>query len=124
MQKEVAEICECTIRHVNKTWKKYRDGGIKAISAVKMGSPVGLYGKLKPEQEGSIKEITRDKNPSESGLSGYLWSRGLVCELVKRQYGIEIAVTTMGNYLRKWNFTPQRPKKRLPSRPERNERMG
>ena len=34
--KEVAEICECTIRHVNKTWKKYKDNGIKAILRVKM----------------------------------------------------------------------------------------
>ena len=32
--KEVAEICECTVRHVNKTWEKYQESGIKAILAV------------------------------------------------------------------------------------------
>jgi len=111
--KEVAEICECTVRHVNKTWKKYQEGGVAAILAVKMGSPVGLYGKLTPEQETSIKQEIANKTPSEAGLSGYLWSRGDVCELVKRSYGIEIAVRTMGDYLRKWNFTPQRPKKKI-----------
>jgi transposase len=61
--KEVAEICECTIRHVNKTWKKYRDGGVKAISAVKMGSPKGLYGKLTLVQEESIKKMITEKTP-------------------------------------------------------------
>jgi transposase len=35
-----------------------------------------------------------------------------VCELVKAKYGIEIAVRTIGDYLAKWNFTPQRPKKK------------
>ena len=28
--KEVAEICECTVRQVNKTWKKYQECGISA----------------------------------------------------------------------------------------------
>jgi len=49
--KEVAEICECTVRHVNKTWKKYCEGGIEAILAVKMGRPVGLCKRLALEQE-------------------------------------------------------------------------
>jgi transposase len=111
--KEVAEICECTVRHVNKTWKKYQEGGLKAISAVKMGSPIGIYGKLSPKQEEEIKQEISDKNPLESGLSGYLWGRKEVSELVKKKYSIDIAVTTMGDYLRKWNFTPQRPKKKI-----------
>ena len=114
--KEVAEICECTVRHVQKTWKKYREGGVKAISAVAMGRPIGEYCKLMKEQEREIKEEIRDKNPRECGLRGYLWGRAEVCELVKAKFGIEIAVRTMGNYLAKWNFTPQRPKKKITGR--------
>jgi len=110
--KEVAEICECTVRHVNKTWKKYQEGGVKAILAVKMGCPKDKYCKLKPEQETVIKKVITEKNPSEAGLSGYLWGRSEVSELVKRQFGIEMPVRTMGHYLKKWNFTCQRPKKR------------
>ena len=111
--KEVAEICECTIRHVHKTWKKYREGGLKSISAVKMGSPIGKYGKLTREQEEAIKKDIAEKTPEETGLSGYLWSRKEVCELVKSKFGIEIAVRTIGDYLAKWNFTSQRPKKKI-----------
>jgi transposase len=119
----VAEICECTIRHVNKTWKKYQEGGLKAIAGSKPGSPVGLHCKLTKKQERIIKKQITDKNPSESGLSGYLWGRAEVCELVKSKFGIEIAVRTMGNYLARWNFTPQRPKKRLSARPKSNKRV-
>jgi transposase len=110
--KEVAEICECTVRHVNKTWKKYSEGGIKAIVAVKMGCPKGKYCKLNSEQEAAIKKEITEKTPSEVGLSGYLWGRAEVSELVKCQFGIEMPVRTMGHYLKKWNFTCQRPKKR------------
>ena len=80
---------------------------------VKMGSPVGLYGKLNPKQEETIKKLITDKNPSDYGLNGYLWGRKEVSELVRKQYSIEMPVTTMGDYLRKWNFTPQRPKKKI-----------
>jgi transposase len=111
--KEVAEICECTVQHVNKTWKKYQEGGMSAILSVKMGCPIEKYRKLTQEQEESIKRLITENNPSELGLSGYLWSRGAVCELVKQQFGIEIAVRTMGSYLARWNFTAQRPKKKI-----------
>ena len=111
--KEVADICECTVRHVNKTWKKYCEGGIALIGAVAMGRPKGKCCKLQPEQEAVIKEIITEKNPSEAGLQGYLWGRREVCELVKRQFGIEMPISTMGDYLAKWNFTYQRPKKRI-----------
>lgn len=111
--KEVAEICECTVRHVNKTWKKYCEGGIEAILAVKMGRPIGLCKKLTLEQELAIQKEITDKNPSEAGLNGYLWGRAEVCELIKRRYGIDMPLSTMGDYLARWKFTHQRPKKRI-----------
>ena len=40
-----------------------------------------------------------------------MWTRKAVKELVERQFGIVLAITTMGDYLRKWGFTPQKPKK-------------
>jgi transposase len=111
--KEVAEICECTVRHVNKTWKKYQEGGIEAILAVKMGYAHGKRRKLTAEQELAVKGEITEKKPSEAGLSGYLWGRAEVSELVKRRFGIEMPLTTMGDYLARWNFTYQRPKKRI-----------
>jgi transposase len=88
--KEVAEICECTVRHVNKTWKKYQADGIEGILGATMGRPKGLCKKLTPDQEASIKQEITGKNPSEAGLSGYLWGRAEVCELVKQQIKIKM----------------------------------
>ena len=111
--KEVAKICECSLSHVQSTWKKYKEGGVGAIGAVKMGRLKGKCCKLTPAQEEAIKKLITDKTPMEAGLSGHLWGRKEVSELVKQQYGIEMPVTTMGDYLARWNFTPQRPKKKI-----------
>ena len=49
--KEVSWIGECSLRHVQSTWKKYRDGGIDPTKSVKMGRFSGTGRKLTPEQE-------------------------------------------------------------------------
>jgi transposase len=111
--KEVAEICECSQRHVQLTWKRYMEGGVEAIKAVKMGRPKGSGCKLAPQQEAEIIKLIIDKKPAEAGLAGYLWERKTVAELVKQQFGITMPLSTMGSYLAKWKFTSQRPKKTL-----------
>ena len=111
--KEVAEICECSQRHVQSTWKKYQEGGIKAILAVKMGYSHGQRRKISPEQESEIKKTITEKYPCEVGLVGHLWGRAEVSELVKQRFGIEMPVRTVGDYLKRWNFTYQRPKKKI-----------
>jgi transposase len=111
--KEVSEICECSVRHVYSTWKKYQEGGINAIKSVKMGRPVGTGCRLKRKQESKIKKILREKRPNEVGLSGYLWDRKAVSELVKQKCKVILPLSTVGDYLAKWNYTSQRPKKTL-----------
>ena len=53
-----------------------------------------------------------DKMPDQLKLDFALWTRKAVKELVARELGIVLGLTTMGDYLRKWGFTPQKPKKR------------
>jgi transposase len=122
--REVAEICECTVRHVNNTWKKYKEGGVKAISAIKKGRPKGKGCKLTVEQGEIIKKLITEKTPEETGLSGHLWSRAEVSEIVKRKFGVEMPVRTMGHYLAKWNFTAQRPKKKITGKTQKKKKNG
>jgi transposase len=117
--KAVAEICECSLRHVHSTMKKYRDGGIEAIKAVKMGCPKGSGSRLTPEQQAQIKGLIEANDPNQFGLNGYLWDRKRVCELVRQRYSIEMPVRTMGDYLKRWGFTVQRPQKNITSKAKR-----
>jgi winged helix-turn-helix protein len=38
-----------------------------------------------------------------------LWTRGAVAELIEYRFGNRLPVRTMGLYLARWGFTPQRP---------------
>ncbi len=59
----------------------------------------------------SKKKIT-DTMPDQFKLAYGLWTRKAVKELVERDYNITLAINTMGDYLRSWGFSPQKPKKR------------
>jgi hypothetical protein len=63
--------------------------------------------KINSRTRGSGQKSNNGKN------GGYLWGRAEVCEVVRRKCGIEAAVRTTGDYLAKWNFTAQRPKKKI-----------
>jgi transposase len=108
----VSEICECSASHVKATWKKYRDGGVTAINAVKMGRPKNSGCKLSPEQEKKIIKMITDKNPQQLRLPGCLWDRKLVAGLIMQEFRIKMPLSTMGHYLDKWGFTAQRPTKK------------
>lgn len=105
---KVSEICECSASHVRATWRKYCEGGISAITRVKMGRPANS-GKLTPEQQKAVGKLIVDKCPEQLKLKGFLWDRTRVRELIYRMYKVELALQNVGVYLRKWGFTPQRP---------------
>jgi transposase len=42
----------------------------------------------------------------------FLWSRAAVSQLIEQEYGIKLHVRSVGKYLARWGFTPQKPIKR------------
>jgi transposase len=67
---------------------------------------------LTMEQEMTIKKLIRDKNPEQLKLPFALWTRKAIRDLIMRLFGVKIPIRTMGEYLRRWGYTPQRPLKR------------
>ena len=53
-----------------------------------------------------------DHDPAQFKLKGCMWTRDSVRELIKVKYGITMPNRTVGEYLRRWGFTVQRPAKR------------
>ena len=41
-----------------------------------------------------------------------LWTRAAVAELIEQRFGLRLQVRTMGKYLARWGFTPQKPMKK------------
>jgi hypothetical protein len=49
----------------------------------------------------------------------FLWSRAAVMQLIEQECGLKLGVRTVGKYLARWGFTPQKPIKRAyEQRPE------
>ena len=62
---EAAEILDVSLRHVCKTRKAYKDGGIAGIKAKLRGRRQGGKRMLTPEQEKTIQKIIVDKTPEQ-----------------------------------------------------------
>ena len=67
---------------------------------------------LTTAQETAIKRLICRHMPDELGLDFALWSREAVRALIRRQYGVRLAVRTTGKYLARWGFTAQQPLRR------------
>ncbi|HID45634.1 MAG TPA: IS630 family transposase [Chromatiaceae bacterium] len=91
--------------------KKYKSGGFAALKARKRGPEVGQTRRLTSKQEDHLQKLITDKAPDQLKLSYALWTRKAVMELIKQETGIAMPIRTVGEYLRRWGFTPQKPVK-------------
>ena len=76
------------------------------------GSRPGDRRLLTAKQEQQIQRLIIDKAPDQLKLPYALWTRESVRELILARCGIELAVRTVGDYLKRWGMTPQKPQKR------------
>lgn len=111
-QKEVANLFGVRPTSVSEWVKKHKVEGNKGLKANKRGVKSEDKKLLTQQQERQIQDMIIDTMPDQLKLDFALWTRKAVKELVERELGIVIAITTMGDYLRKWGFSPQKPKKR------------
>jgi transposase len=93
-------------------WNLYKTKGRKAIKIKKRGRPTGSCRKLDQEQEVVIQKAICDRCPDQLKLPFALWTRIAVQQLIRQLWGMEVPIRTIGDYLKRWNFTPQKPLKR------------
>ena len=111
-QVTVAQILGIRAATVSEWRSKYKQGGKKALHTKKRGVKTGQGRVLTADQEKEIQQMIIDKTPDQLKLPFILWDRKAIKELIVRQYGVTVAIRTIGDYLLRWNFTPQRPAKR------------
>lgn len=93
-------------------WALYQKGGKKALKIKKRGRPKGSCRTLTPEQEKVLQKSMYDKCPDQLKLPFCLWTRIAVQQLIKQLWSIEMPIRTVGEYLNRWGFTPQKPLRR------------
>lgn len=111
-QAEAAQVFGVHHNAVNRWIKRYREGGWSGLSEQRRGRRPGEQAALSQSQQQEVIALVRDSTPDQLGLAGFLWTRDAVAELITRRYGLGLARTTVGGYLRGWGFSPQRPQRR------------
>jgi len=111
-QKEISIILGVRAATISDWVKLYKQHGKKGLKEVKRGRKKGFGKLLSDTQEVEVQKMIIDKMPDQLKLPYALWTRKAIRDLIKRTYNINIAIRTMGDYLKKWGFTPQKPKKK------------
>src|SRR5680860_924430 len=111
-QKEVASLFGVRTATVSSWMKAFNLNGNKGLKDNVRGVKSEDKKLLSKNQEQQIQKMIIDVMPDQLKLNYALWTRKAVKELVEREFGIVLAVNTMGDYLRSWGFTPQKPKKK------------
>lgn len=109
MNKDVAEFLGISAPHASAIWQKYARGGKKEILLGTRGRRHGQKRTLTDEQEREAQKLIVDKTPDQLKFPFALWTREAVRQLLRRRYGVDMPVRTVGLYLERWGFTPQKP---------------
>ncbi len=87
----------------------YREGGIDALRSRK--AP-GKKPKLSGKQFQMIYRLVVGENPLQLRFEFALWTRGMVQELIQREFNVNMSEVSVGRILKKLGLSPQRPQKK------------
>lgn len=90
----------------------FETGGWSAVRPALRGRNRGDGRVLSAEQESAVQRMIIDHRPEQLKMDFSLWSRAAVGQLIEQEFGIELQVRSVGKYLTRWGFTPQKPIKR------------
>jgi transposase len=92
--------------------KRFAGRGAAGLKTGPRGPEPGHGRFLDAGQEAEVCGLIRRHTPDELDLPFALWSRAAVRELIRRRFGVRLAVRTTGTYLARWGFTAQKPLRR------------
>jgi transposase len=109
-QTEAARVFGVSRQSVNAWHQRWRQGGRRALRSRPRGRP--RQSRLQPHQAATVVRLITDRCPDQVKLPFALWTREAVRDLIAQRCGVRLSVWTVGRYLRRWGFTPQKPLRR------------
>ena len=108
---EMADVLGVSRDTVSRWWTAYTAGGVEALPQGRSGRPLGSGRLLTDEQAGRIRSLIDKNTPEQVGIHSALWTRRAVGELIHKEFSIDLAERTVGEYLRRWGYTPKKPRR-------------
>src|SRR5947209_16809497 len=95
-QSDVAEMLGVARETMSRWWSAYQAHGLDGLPDERTGRPLGSGRTLTDEQDAHIQQLIDENSPDKLGIAAPLWSRGGVRDLIHKEYGIWMAVRTVG----------------------------
>jgi transposase len=118
---EIASIVGVHMSTLMSWVRRFKIGtsGLSEVSSARRGRRFGENRTISLADELMLRELIVTGSPSQLGLPFALWNRRAVQGAIEVKFGLDMSIRTVGEYLRRWGFTPQRPVKRaIEQRPE------
>jgi transposase len=106
---DVATILGVARETVSRWWSAFQSEGAEALPGPRTGRPVGTGRWLDEEQAAHIQDLLDNNTPEKLEIPSALWTRRAVRELIKKETGLDLPIRTVGEYLLRWGYTPQKP---------------
>ena len=111
-QVQGAEAVGVGERQMRRWMVRYRRGGWKALEKRPRGRSSQSQMTLSGAQQARLVDAIKSNCPDQLRIAGLLWTRSTVRDLIERECGVRLDLSTVGRYLRRWGFTLKRPVKR------------
>jgi transposase len=103
---EVAKVLKVARSSVFDWWNTYRLHGREALRTKKTRGPES---RLTPGQMSQLYRLIAGNNPRQLSFGLALWTRGMIQELIFRQFEVRLSLASVGNVLKNLGLSPQRP---------------
>jgi transposase len=106
---DIAAILGVRQETVSRWCSRSDPGGRGALPGDRTGRPIGSGRLLDGEQERGIRQAIATETPQGLEIPSALWTRQAVRALIRKRVGTRLPIRTVGEYLRRWGYTPQEP---------------
>lgn len=116
---DLAEAVGISLSAARRWRKAHETGGLKALRPQVRGRKYGTNHKLPQDQEQQLQKWIIDQTPDQLKLDFALWTRKAIVQLIKEHFHIKMTLQGIGKYLKRWDFTPQKPIRHAYARDEK-----
>ena len=117
--KNVSNLVGSTEKTVGNWIRIWKRDGLKALKPKTAGRKKESGMRLSTPRQNQLQKMIVDQCPDQLKLDFELWTREAVQCLIDIEFNLKMPIRTVGEYLKRWNFTPQKPIKRAYERSDK-----
>ncbi|KFB70896.1 MAG: Transposase [Candidatus Accumulibacter phosphatis] len=102
----VAEVFGFSRSCIYEWLTRYDQGGYDALASRK---PPGAEPVITPDMDVWLKETVLNSTPVAHGFDTFLWTRDILADLIRQQFGVTVAGVTVGLHLQQLGLSYQKP---------------